>query len=297
VTDFQDDAKLDPGQVEDQRGRRAGGRPLAIGGGGLGLVIVIITLLLGGNPFGSDANGNLGGLGDLNNSQVGEGATSTSDVATACLTGADAERREDCRAIGYVNSIQTFWEKTFGAYTPAVTVFFDSDIDTGCGRASPDVGPFYCPRDKKVYIDLGFLAELRDRFGATGGPFAQGYIIAHEYGHHVQDLLGTLDQVAGDTSGPQSKAVRSELQADCYAGAWAANAVKTGFIAKVSDADIATALDAASAVGDDRIQKATQGQVNQESWTHGSSAQRVKWFKQGFTSQDPNTCDTFSGSI
>ena len=297
MTDFQDDAQLDPSQVEDQRGRRVAGRPMAIGGGALGVVIVIITLLLGGNPLGGDANGGLGGLGPLNNSQVGEGATKTSDVVTACQTGADAETREDCRAVGYVNSIQTFWEKTFAAYTPAVTVFYDSDIDTGCGRASPAVGPFYCPQDQKVYIDLGFLAELRDRFGATGGPFAQGYILAHEYGHHVQQLLGTLDQVGGDTTGPQSKAVRSELQADCYAGAWAANAVKTGFIAKVSDADIATALDAASAVGDDRIQEATQGQVNQESWTHGSSAQRVKWFKQGFTSQDPNTCDTFSGSI
>jgi uncharacterized protein len=297
VTDFQDDAQLDPSQVEDQRGRRVAGRPMAIGGGALGIVVVIITLLLGGNPLGGDATGGLGGLGDLNNNQIGEGVTQTSDVATACQTGADAEKREDCRAIGYVNSIQTFWEKAFAQYTPAVTVFFDGNVDTGCGTASPEVGPFYCPQDKKVYVDLGFLAELRDRFGATGGPFAQGYILAHEYGHHVQDLLGTLDQIGGDTTGPESKAVRSELQADCFAGAWAANAVKTGFIAEVSDADIATALDAAATVGDDRIQKATQGQVNQESWTHGSSAQRVKWFKQGFTSANPNTCDTFTGSI
>jgi predicted metalloprotease len=296
VTDFQDDAQLDPGQVEDQRGRRVGGRPLAIGGGGLGLVIVIITLLLGGNPFGSDGNGNLGALGPLNGGQFGEGAP-TSDIATACQTGADAEKREDCRAIGYVNSIQTFWEKTFPGYQTAVTVFYDSDVATGCGTASPAVGPFYCPQDKKVYIDLGFLAELRDRFGAKGGPFAQGYILAHEYGHHVQDLLGTLAQVAGDRTGPQSKAVRSELQADCFAGAWAANAAQTGFIAKVSDADIADALDAAAVVGDDRIQKATQGQVNPETWTHGSAAQRVKWLKQGFTSGNPNTCDTFSGPI
>ncbi len=295
MTDFQDDAQLDTGQVEDRRGRRVGGRPVAVGGGALGIVVVLITLLLGGNPLGSDGGG-LGGLNDLNAGQVGEGAPA-SDIQTECKSGADAERREDCRAIAYVNSINSFWERTFAQYTPATTVFFTDSVDTGCGQATSDVGPFYCPPDQKVYIDLGFLAELRDRFGASGGPFAQGYILAHEYGHHVQNLLGVLDKVAGDRTGPQSAAVRSELQADCYAGAWAANATQSGLIVKVTDADIAEALNAASAVGDDRIQKATQGQVNQESWTHGSSAQRVKWFKQGFTSANPNTCDTFTGSI
>jgi predicted metalloprotease len=296
VTDFQDDARLDTGQVEDRRGRRVGGRPLAVGGGGLGLVIVIVTLLLGGNPFGGSSTGGLGGLGDLNNGQIGEGAP-PSDIATQCQTGADAERREDCRAVAYVNSINNFWEKTFAQYTPATTVFYSGGVDTGCGQASSDVGPFYCPPDKKVYIDLGFLAELRDRFGASGGAFAQGYILAHEYGHHVQDILGVLDKVAGDRTGPQSAAVRSELQADCYAGAWAANATTSGLIVKVTDADIAEALNAAAAVGDDRIQKATQGQVNPESWTHGSAAQRQKWFRAGYDSGDPRNCDTFSGPI
>ncbi|MDX6378218.1 MAG: uncharacterized protein QOE98_2521 [Gaiellaceae bacterium] len=294
MTDFQDDARLDTGQVQDQRGRRVG-RPLAIGGGGLGLVIAIITLLLGGNPIGG-SDGGLGGLNDLNSGVVGEGAPPSS-IATECQTGADAERREDCRAIAYVNSINAYWETTLPQYSPAVTVFFTDAVDTGCGQASSAVGPFYCPPDQKVYIDLGFLAELRDRFGASGGAFAQGYILAHEYGHHVQNLLGVLDQVAGDRTGPESAAVRSELQADCYAGTWAANATKSGLVVAVTDADINEALNAAAAVGDDRIQSATQGQVNPESWTHGSAAQRVKWFRTGYDSGDPRKCDTFSGSI
>lgn len=294
MTDFQDDAQLDTGQVEDRRGRSPRGMAIG-GGGGLALVVVIVTLLLGGNPFGG-GGGSLGGLEALNQGVVGEGAT-TSDVAAECQTGADAETREDCRAIAYVNSINNYWETTFADYRPAVTVFFDGSTDTGCGRASSDVGPFYCPADQKIYIDLGFLAELRDRFGASGGPFAQGYILAHEYGHHVQDILGVLDQVRNDRTGPESAAVRSELQADCYAGAWAANAARTGIVQKVDDADLREALDAAASVGDDRIQEATQGQVNQEAWTHGSAEQRVKWFRAGYASGDPRQCDTFSGSI
>ncbi len=296
MTDFQDDAQLDTSQVEDQRGRRVAGRPLAVGGGGLGIVIVIITLLLGGNPFGGSGTGGLGGLSDLNSNVIGEGAPA-SDIATVCKTGADAEHREDCQAVAYINSVNTFWESTFADYTPAVTVFFTGSTDTACGQATSEVGPFYCPRDKKVYMDLAFLAELRDRFGAEGGSFAQGYILAHEYGHHVQDILGVLDKIGDDRTGPQSAAVRSELQADCYAGAWAGNATKTGVVAKVTPANIADALSAASAVGDDRIQTATQGQVNPEKWTHGSAAQRQKWFRSGYDSADPRNCDTFAGSI
>ena len=299
MTDFQDDAQLDTGQVEDRRGRRAAGRPMAVGGGALGIVVVIITLLLGGNPLGSDGGG-LGGLNDLNAGQVGEGAP-PSDIQTECQTGADAERREDCRAIAYVNSINTFWERTFAQFTPATTVFFTDSVDTGCGQATSDVGPFYCPPDQKVYIDLGFLAELRDRFGASGGAFAQGYILAHEYGHHVQNLRGVLDQVKGDRTGPQSAAVRSELQADCYAGAWIGDAEQqtdengVRYFDPITDQQIADALSAASAVGDDHIQETTSGQVQPETWTHGSSEQRQRWFTTGRTG-GPESCDTFSVS-
>jgi hypothetical protein len=176
-------------------------------------------------------------------------------------------------------------------------VFFTDATQTGCGHATSQVGPFYCPLDHNVYIDLGFFEELRTRFGASGGPFAQAYVIAHEYGHHVQNLLGTLDRARSTATGPESGAVRTELQADCYAGVWAANAVATGFIEELTQADINDGLDAAAAVGDDRIQEASQGQVNPERWTHGSSEQRRRWFSRGYENGKPAACDTFSGSI
>jgi len=170
-------------------------------------------------------------------------------------------------------------------------------VQTGCGFADSQVGPFYCPRDQLVYIDLGFFDELQSRFGVGNAPFTQAYVIAHEYGHHVQNLLGVLDRIQGDSQGPESLAVRSELQADCYAGVWAANAVETRLIEELTQADINAGLDAASAIGDDRIQERTQGQVNPESWTHGSSEQRRRWFSRGYEEGRPAVCDTFSGSI
>ena len=293
---FRRRARLDPGQVTDVRGRRMGGRGLAVGGGGIGLaglvVFLLIVLLSGGSG--------LGQLAPLQDEQIGRG-DSPSEVSEECRTGEDANERQDCRIVGVINSVQEFWDGVFrdsGRQYPYVdTVFFTDQVETDCGSATSQVGPFYCPRDELVYIDLGFFDELQSRFGAGGAPFAQAYVIAHEYGHHVQNQLGVLESIGGDTQGPESRAVRAELQADCYAGVWAANAVERGVIEELTQADINDGLDAAMAIGDDRIQERTQGQVNPETWTHGSSEQRRRWFSRGYEEGRPAVCDTFSGSI
>jgi uncharacterized protein len=273
-------ARLDPSQISDRRGM-SGGVPLVAGGGVVGLIITVILVLLNGGGTGSPG---------------GTAANPSSDLSS-CHTGADAQQNPDCTIVAYVNSIQDYWNGEIKNYQPANTVLFTGQTSTGCGTASTSTGPFYCPSDKKIYLDLGFFQQLTQQFGANGGPLAQAYVIAHEYGHHVQDLLGTLDRANGSTQGAQSGSVRLELQADCYAGVWAANAVSTGFITKITDQDVADALSAAAAVGDDRLQREYQGRVNPDTWTHGSSAERQTWFKTGYDSGDPHSCDTFSGSI
>jgi predicted metalloprotease len=292
---FRKKAGLDTGQVRDVRGRSMGGG-LAVGGGGLGIVVLVVYLLFA--VLGSE--GGLGQLAPLEDQRVGQGDT-PGEVSTECRTGEDANRRQDCRIVAVVNSTQKFWNGVFARsgkqYPYADTVFFTDRIDTGCGLASSQVGPFYCPPDKLVYIDLGFFDELESQFGAADTPFTEAYVIAHEYGHHVQNQLGVLEAIRGDRQGPESKAVRAELQADCYAGVWARNAVSTGLIEELTQDDINSGLDAASAIGDDRIQEQTQGQVTPETWTHGSSEQRRRWFSRGYENGKPAACDTFSGSI
>ena len=296
---FRRDAPLDTGQVTDMRGR---GRGVAIGGGGLGLVGLVIYLLI---ALLSGGGGGLGQLAPLDQQTVGErgqpGQVDAPSDISDCRTGEDANRRDDCRIVGVVNSVQKFWAGVFQnsnrQYEYADTVFFTDQVDTGCGLATSQVGPFYCPADKLVYVDLGFFDELKSRFGVDVSPFVQAYVIAHEYGHHVQDQLGLLGRIRGAQPGPESLGVRSELQADCYAGVWAAHAVDTGLIVELTQADINDGTDAAAAIGDDRIQEETEGQVNPETWTHGSSEQRRRWFSRGYETGKPAACDTFSGAV
>jgi predicted metalloprotease len=280
---FRPGAKLDSGQVRDRRGG-GGGRGVAVGGG-VGTILVVVVLAL----LGVDVP--VGGGGPDVSLENGQ------ELSASCQSGADANQKEDCRIVGVVNSVQAYWSEHLDGYREAPTNFFTGSTQTGCGGASSAVGPFYCPADQQIYIDLSFYDDLRSRFGASGGPFAEAYVIAHEYGHHVQHLLGTDQKVGGDREGETSGSVRLELQADCYAGVWAANAVSGGLIEQLTQADVNEGLDAASAVGDDRIQEQTQGQVTPETWTHGSSEQRRRWFSRGYENGKPGACDTFSGAI
>ena len=276
---FDPNAKLDPSQVEDRRGSGStAGGPIVVGGGAVGLVIVIALLLLGVDPT---------SLVDTTSQPPIEGVQSVQD----CRTGTDANKREDCRVVAIVDSVQKYWSDEFNrrgrTYSLTSTVIFSGSTAAACGTASAATGPFYCPNDQRVYLDLSFFQELQSRFGAKGGPFAEAYVIAHEYGHHVQDVLGTLTQSSSNRA-----SVRVELQADCLSGVWAKHAADTGYLQAPTDAEIAQALDAAAAVGDDRIQQQTQGKVTPESWTHGSSEQRQFWFRTGYTSGNMDRCDT-----
>jgi uncharacterized protein len=297
---FNPDADLDTSGVEDTRGsggggsRLPGGMGIPVGGGIGGIVLLIIVLLLnGGLP---------GGGGGAEEPTVRNTAAGNLD---SCKTGKQLEANADCRFVFYQNSIEGFWAAELPRrgkkYTRSQLWVFENQVSTGCGPATSAVGPFYCPPDKRVYLDIGFFQTLQNELGAKGGYFAEAYVVAHEYGHHVQNLYGILDRIKS-REGPESDSVRSELQADCLAGIWTNHAVtvptKSGkpLITELSEDDIARGLDAAAAVGDDRIQQKTQGQVNPESFSHGTAEQRMKWFKVGMDSGDMTRCDTWTAS-
>ncbi|GAA4534858.1 MULTISPECIES: KPN_02809 family neutral zinc metallopeptidase [Mycobacterium] len=267
-----------------------GGMGMAIGGGGLGLLILIGALLLGVDP------GRV-----LNQQGNTSGYSAPGFDLSQCKTGADANKYVQCRVVATGNSVDAVWHQLMPRYTRPHVRLFTGSVDTGCGPATTAVGPFYCPVDQTAYFDTDFFQELVDKFGSSGGPFAQEYVVAHEYGHHVQQLQGVLGRSQQGAKGAGGNGVRTELQADCYAGIWAhyASTVKqesTGvpYLQPLSDQDIQDALSAAASVGDDRIQKESTGRVNPESWTHGSSEQRQHWFTVGYQTGDPKQCDTFS---
>jgi len=317
---FNPKARLDTSRVQDSgRGGGGGGRGGGMGGGQMRLPI----------PGGTKAGGGIGGLlilllifvvsqcsgvditGGGGPSATTDTAIDTSRVAgdagryAGCRTGADANDDVDCARIAVENSLFDYWTDTLPAesdtaFQPATMLTFTGAVNTGCGQATSQVGPFYCPPDSSIYLDTTFFDDVLERqLGGPDGGFVEPYVLAHEYGHHIQNLLGTMGQVRTQ-QGPRSDAVRLELQADCYAGMWAGSATQsqdstgTALFTALTDEDISQAIAAAEAVGDDRIQQKTQGQVTEESWTHGSAASRASWFKTGFDNGTLRSCDTFA---
>ena len=298
---FNDNVTLDTSQV---RGGGGGGAPggMVVGGGVGGIIILILTLIFNG-VFGGDGGSVL--PADTGQGQVQAAGEQSEAAFEQCRTGADANKYTECRVIGTVNSVQAFWAgelPRFGKeWQETPTVLYSGSTQSACGTASNQVGPFYCPLDKSVYIDSSFFQVLSTRFGADDGALAQEYVVAHEYGHALQDQLGLLGRAQQDPQGPESGAVRIELMADCLGGVWAHHATTvedpdtgTPFLEPLTDQDIKDALSAASAVGDDSIQEKTQGRVTPENWTHGSAEARQRWFLQGYSSGDLNRCDTFA---
>jgi len=295
---FEEGAGLDTSQVT---GGGGGGRGGVVIGGGIGTLIIILL----GAFFGVDLTGVVpSGSNSLDPGNVTTGGQESSESFDQCKTGADANRDATCRIIGTVNSVQAYWNEALPAeqrrqYRAAKTVIYSGATQSACGTASNATGPFYCPSDERVYIDASFFDELTSRFGADDGKLAQEYVVAHEYGHHIQNILGLMGE-AQKGSGASGGSVRIELMADCLAGVWAHNASQTvsdtgtPFLKPLTEADIRSALSAAAAVGDDHIQEATQGQVNPDAWTHGSSASRQRWFVAGYQSGHADSCDTFN---
>ncbi|WP_185996122.1 KPN_02809 family neutral zinc metallopeptidase [Nocardioides campestrisoli] len=312
---FNPKADIRRGSVRDAGGRRGGGGaparlPMPGGakaGGGLGAIVLVVLFLVltqcvggttgtgGGTAF--DQGGGTGGLPS--------GLESQSERYDHCRTGADAQDDPDCARKAVALSLERYWATTLPReagvpLTPAQINTFTGQVATACGQASAQVGPFYCPADEQVYLDTTFFEDvLEGRLGGQGGDFVEPYVLAHEYGHHIQNLMGTMGKVRTQ-QGPESDAVRLELQADCYAGMWTRAAAGTtddsgtAIFAELDEGDIAEALDSAKAVGDDRIQQRSGGRVDPEGWTHGSAAQRQSWFNVGYDGGDLAACDTFA---
>jgi hypothetical protein len=299
--ELNENARIDTSQIDDRRGSGGGGGGgiggLPIGGGGIAGTIVTLLLAVVGGYFGINQIG-----GDAGGATTGDNTSLTQECSQS-----DALQQLECRNTLYVNSIQDYWvdamPRSFGdPYQPAKTVFFSQAVRTACGNADSGVGPFYCPGDDQVYIDLTFYRQLAEQLGAPG-EFAQPYVLAHEYGHHIQDITGIESSMRRaqqrDPDQANQLSVKLELQADCFAGAWARNATGTDdgtgqkIFTSITDQDIQEGLDTAAKIGDDYLQQRSGGTINPAEFTHGTSAQRQQWFRTGYDSGDPKTCDTF----
>jgi uncharacterized protein len=288
---FQGDGSFDGSRVRKRTGGKGG---IAVGGG-----LGAIALFFLSQALGVDLTGLLG-----------QGSTSgeTETALTSCETADRANEDSECRYGWTVESLDVYWAETLEAqtgvaYTEPGAVSFTGATQSGCGSASSATGPFYCPADETVYVDVDFFAVLRDRFGSTGGPLAEEYVVAHEVGHHVQQITGVMSAADRSGTGPDSDSVRVELMADCLAGMWAGNASRTmdpetgePFLEPITEAQLADALSAAEAVGDDRIQEASSGQVDPEAWTHGSAEQRQRWFMTGYDGGTFEQCNALEAA-
>jgi predicted metalloprotease len=280
----------DNASVGGNTARRRGGGAAIAGGGiaGLGAIAVLLFQLF----TGTDLSGLLGGGG------APAGGDDSGTAIENCQTGADANARDDCRLAAASLALDQYWEEEVQGYQKPQLIIVDTSTGTQCGTASNQTGPFYCPPEQNVYVDPTFFALLREQFDATAGPLAQLYVLAHEYGHHVQNITGIMEQNPNNGTGPDSNGVRMELQADCFAGAWVGDMTEqvdengVPFLEAPTQQQIADAINAAQTVGDDHIQQESGGAVNPESWTHGSSEQRQRWFETGYRS-GVSACQTF----
>ncbi|WP_194421452.1 KPN_02809 family neutral zinc metallopeptidase [Microbacterium abyssi] len=279
--------------ISGHRTRRPG-RTAAIAGGGVGVLAIIA--LLAGPLLGIDLSGLLGG-----GTQGGGSPSESGSTVLACETGEDANMQDDCRMAGAQVLLDDYWAQHVEGYTPPQLYVFEGQTSTQCGTASNSVGPFYCPPEQGVYIDPDFFQIMRQQFDASAGELAQLYIVGHEWGHHIQNITGVMADHPGRESGPGSDGVRIELQADCYAGAWLADAAEltdengVRYLETPTEAQLEDALNAALVVGDDHIQEMS-GFSNPESFTHGSSKNRQYWFANGYQN-GAGVCDTFDDSV
>ena len=290
---FQEGGNFDGGRVRT----RKPGKGVAVGGGVGGIAVVALVLILQATGHSDIAN-------VVNQVAGGSGGAQQQEGTLGDCTAAQANAERECRLSGTIYSLDTYWAATVpDAFSEPGVVSFEQATSTGCGNATAASGPFYCPPDKTIFIDVSFYDDLESQLGAQDGPLAEEYVTAHEYGHHIQQITGVMDSANRQGTGADSDSVRTELQADCYAGMWVGDATQTidpetgkSYLEPITQEQLKNALGAAAAVGDDHIQQQSGGGVNPDAFTHGTSEQRERWFTTGYEQGTLAACDTFSAT-